>query len=485
MRLLATVQPVEGPVDFVDVVSNARDAGDDTMLFERGAAGAVSVAGIGCALDIVATEGGAAAEDPSGRVVDREEGTDRLLAAARLWTRIAGNAQGGPVLAIGGCAFRVDRDPGPPWQGFPAVLLRVPRLALRRQGDTTVAIRAGLDGSSAVDQSALAVPTAGPADGTSSPAVPFRAPAARRLVTEVPRPPHQWLSAVGAVVDELSRGCAVKAVLARELLVHADGPVDARSVLHALRGRHPSCFIYLIPGADGSALVGASPELLIERRGATAISQPMAGSAPRGRNAREDERIAGTLLSSAKERDEHAVVVNQMLERFRRAGARAVHASEVGLARLATIQHLATTIEAEFSPPAPTLLELCASLHPTAAVGGEPWAEAAGLIDEYERMDRGWYAGAVGWTDSAGDGELAVTLRCGLLWEDGVRLYAGGGLMRDSDPARELAETDLKFLALLDALRESPPRRRTTRLDDPPDSPSARSARRRSPSRAR
>jgi isochorismate synthase EntC len=120
--------------------------------------------------------------------------------------------------------------------------------------------------------------------------------------------------------------------------------------------------------------------------------------------------------------------------------------------RFTNIQHLATNVTAELTEPAADALDLAAALHPTPAVGGWPRAAADRLIDELEGLERGWYAGAVGWIDGRGDGEFAVALRCGLLWEDGARLYAGVGVMPDSDPARELEETDLKFKALLMAL---------------------------------
>jgi len=120
--------------------------------------------------------------------------------------------------------------------------------------------------------------------------------------------------------------------------------------------------------------------------------------------------------------------------------------------RFTNIQHLATSVDAELLDPPAEALDLAAALHPTPAVGGWPRDAADRIIDDLEAMERGWYAGAVGWTDGNGDGEFAVALRCGLLWEDGARLYAGVGVMPDSDPARELEETDLKFKALLSAL---------------------------------
>jgi salicylate biosynthesis isochorismate synthase/menaquinone-specific isochorismate synthase len=240
-------------------------------------------------------------------------------------------------------------------------------------------------------------------------------------------------------------------VLAREVLARGDGVVSAGMVVRGLRAAYPSCFTYLIAGADGTAFVGASPELLIRRTGTRAFAQPMAGSVARGASDAEDERLALLLTQSNKDADEHRVVSKFVVDALRPFSS-TVSARGPEVVRFTNIQHLATSVEADLKEPAADALTLAAALHPTPAVGGWPRAEADRLIDELEGMERGWYAGAVGWIDGRGDGELAVALRCGLLWEDGARLYAGVGVMPDSDPARELEETELKFKALLTAL---------------------------------
>jgi len=177
----------------------------------------------------------------------------------------------------------------------------------------------------------------------------------------------------------------------------------------------------------------------------------MAGSIARGATDSDDERLARQLTESAKDAVEHRVVANFVLEALRPFASK-VEAREPEVVRFTNIQHLATSVDAQLSQPPVDVLTLASALHPTPAVGGWPRDAADLLIDELEGMERGWYAGAVGWIDGRGDGELAVALRCGLLWEDGARLYAGVGVMPDSDPARELEETELKFKALLTAL---------------------------------
>jgi isochorismate synthase len=251
----------------------------------------------------------------------------------------------------------------------------------------------------------------------------------------------------------LRRGEASKVVLAREVVARGDGVVGAGAVLRALRTAHPSCFTYFLPGSDGTALVGATPELLVRRGGGHAAFLPMAGSSRRGADEAEDAALAGSLLHSAKDRREHAVVIAAITEALAPLCRRIDAPAAPEIARFTNIQHLASPISAELLDPPADVLELAAALHPTPAVGGHPRDPALALIDELEGLERGWYAGAVGWIDSRGDGELAVALRCGLLWEDGARLYAGVGVMPDSDPDAELAETELKLQALTGALR--------------------------------
>ena len=419
--------------DLIDLVSAARDNGHEVLLIERPMPDAVSVAALGKAFDLVAADGGVALEDLSGQVIDFEAGYDRLLAASRLWRRVCESLTG--AIAVGGFAYRPDREPSGAWSGFPALLLRVPALAVTRVRGRTYATALTADAVALLELSSMGV----------------RAPAARRLaVTEV-RSSVTWTAAVATAASRLRAGEAAKVVLAREVLARGDGVVSAAMVARSLRAAYPSCFTYLITGADGTAFAGASPELLIRRSGDRAFAQPMAGSVARGATDAEDDRLARQLEDSAKDAVEHRVVSEFVVDALR-PFARSVAARSPEVVRFTNIQHLATSVTAELTSPPADALELAAALHPTPAVGGWPREAADAMIDELEGMERGWYAGAVGWIDGNGDGEFAVALRCGLLWEDGARLYAGVGVMPDSDPARELEETELKFKALLTAL---------------------------------
>lgn len=423
--------------DLVELATAARDAGHEVALIERPMPDAVSVAGIGRWFDIVSTLDGVALEDAEGRQLDAESGPDRPAAAARLWSRLSERAgatrprvPATGLVALGGFGFDPGREPDQPWLGFPALLFRVPRLLVTRVRGRTFA---------SGDLSLLEFPPA------------FRGPGARQLVVRPARPPAEWCGAVAEAVRRLRCGEAEKVVLAREVVARADGVVAAGAVVRALRGSYPACFTYLVSGADGTAFAGASPELLVRRTGTTAVSQPMAGSTARGQDEEEDDALADRLRASAKDAAEHGVTatfVEEALARF----SSSVERGEPEVLRFTNIQHLATTVIARLVAPAAGALELAAALHPTPAISGFPRSAAERLIGELEGMERGWYGGAVGWIDGRGDGELAVAIRCGLLWEDGARLYAGNGVMPDSDPESELRETELKLRALLGAL---------------------------------
>ena len=395
---------------------------------------AVSVLGIGRRLDVVATPAGAQLEDASGRVLDREPG-EALVAAERLWRRVSAGeepADGPPgtgLIAIGGFAFDPGHELQPPWQGFAPLLFRVPELTLTRTRGRTYA---------GGDLSLLSAPKA------------YRGVPAHRL-TRTGDTAGGFERAVSRLTRRLSAGEAKKVVLARQVVAQGDGVLAAAAVVGSLRAAYPSCYSYLVPGEDGSVLVGASPELLVRRQGRIATSQPMAGSIARGADEAGDLALAGRLRDSRKDSSEHSITSAYVAERLAEV-ALDVSTSQVEVVKLASIQHLATTVVANLFDPAPSLLELAYRLHPTPAVNGDPKAAARALIAQLEGMERGWYAGAVGWMDARGDGELAVALRCGLLQDDRAMVYAGVGVMPDSDPAAELAESALKLRAILDAL---------------------------------
>src|SRR2546421_2528978 len=271
--------------DLIDLVAAARDAGHEVMLVERPMPDAVSVAALGRAYDLVSAPEGAALLGAAGEQLDFEPGPV-VAAAATLWARLAareGGAEHGPtgtgLVALGGFAFRPQREPAGPWAGFPALLLRVPALAVTRVRGRTYASPAVADA-----EELLEIPAS------------FRAPGARKLEITPARPAADWEAAVAEAGRRLAAGEAEKVVLAREVVAHADGAVAAAAVARALRAAYPACFTYLVTGGDGTAFIGASPELLVKRAGTLVTAQPLAGSVVRGADEAEDDRLAASLL---------------------------------------------------------------------------------------------------------------------------------------------------------------------------------------------
>jgi len=204
-------------------------------------------------------------------------------------------------------------------------------------------------------------------------------------------------------------------------------------------------------GRGERTFVGASPELLVRREGLRASTVALAGSAGRSAEPAIDDHLGERLLRSAKDREEQAIVTRRIERALDPHSVWIAASREPVLVRVANIQHLGTPIRAQLSEPV-SAIELAGALHPTPAVGGEPFAIARELIPRLEGLDRGWYAGPVGWTDANEDGEFCVALRCALLDGRVARLYAGVGVVADSDPAAELAETEVKLQALLPVL---------------------------------
>jgi menaquinone-specific isochorismate synthase len=291
--------------------------------------------------------------------------------------------------------------------------------------------------------------TVGPADRIGAdldPAVRSSSSPTSYTVTSS-RSPDAWCGAVAAAVDRLRSGALTKAVLAREIVIEADAPFDVVAVLERLRSAYPATMLYSVDG-----LVGATPELLVSRFGDVVRSHPFAGTTPRTGDPAADARAAASLLASAKDRAEHQITIDMVLDTVLPFCSYVDSEPEPSIVSLANVQHLATLVEGRLSSPPASALALVAALHPTPAVCGWPTAEALALITELEDLDRGRYTGAVGWVDADGDGRFGVAIRCAEIDGNRARLFAGNGIVADSDPATELAETRAKLQAMLGAV---------------------------------
>ncbi len=393
-----------------------------------------------------------------GEVLALEDsGPGRFASLAARWRRVAGAAladepdgpSGGGLVAVGGFAFDPAGGASRTWSGFAPASLVVPELSLARRGDLT----------------RLTVNVLVTADDTAEDA---GGRIARRLreLREVPLPlldpapvgdfevssplaPAHYEEAVARAVARIRNGEFQKVVLAREVEVHAPSAHDPAAVIGLLREAFPSSFVYAV-GRGEATFTGATPELLVRREGQRATTVALAGSTRRSADPAVDDHLGEQLLRSDKDREENAIVARRIARALRPHSVWVTVAPEPVVVKVANIQHLAAPIRAQLTAPVDAVT-LAGHLHPTPAVGAEP-AAALSVIPALEGFDRGWYAGPVGWTDASGDGEFCVALRCALLRGRVGRCYAGCGIVRDSDPSAELAETEVKLQVMLPAL---------------------------------
>ncbi len=432
----------------------ARDAEDPLARFAEtsdDARGFWSVPSRGLALaasgEVARIEARGSARFAEAAVTARELFADLRTGTA---TDAASDApEAGPVL-LGGFAFEESVSARGVWAGLPALRFALPeRLLVRCDEQRYQVLAARVGPETEIDTVVRRLRSQ-----TTCTAATAERHAAPSFAALADRAPDAYRRGVTAALAAIARGDFEKVVLARSCRVARRGPFDAAQVLAALRAQHPGCFVFGL-GFRESCFVGATPERLLRRDGLRVEASALAGSAPRGRTPDEDLRLARTLRESKKEQAEHEVVRRTIAAALAPA-CEAVDAPESpGLLQLDGIQHLHTRIEGRLrAGPGSDLLELAGRLHPTPAVGGAPRDAARAFLAAHEQLDRGWYAGGVGWLAPSGDGELAVALRCALLRGRRATLYAGAGIVEGSDPDAELAETRLKLRAALSALVE-------------------------------
>lgn len=361
------------------------------------------------------------------------DGAERFSRASRWWARACADAVvndsvlcpgSGPVVFA---SFAFDSNPG-------NSVLVVPEVVVgRRDGKTWVTVI-----SAGTPPQPLA-PTA-----TATPPTPGRVSsdvAGRQI--------GQWKASVTEAIARINAGELDKVVLARDVVVTSEQPLDPRHMLNRLAAAFPSCWAFCVDG-----LIGATPELLVRRIGDQVTSRVLAGTVRAGEDRNEDGRLAQELLGSDKDQEEHSYAVSSV------AAALSTHCTDLvvpirpSVLSLANVQHLATDVSGLLVDDTP-VLALAASLHPTAAVCGTPTERAFALIRRIEQLDRGRYAGPVGWMDANGDGEFGIALRCGVIERsipNRIRLFAGCGIVAGSDPAAEVEESEAKLLAMRHAL---------------------------------
>jgi salicylate biosynthesis isochorismate synthase len=437
--LVSVTAPTARYPDPVGAVIASRRAAEPWFALEQPDRDGLAIAGLGCVQAIEA------------------DGADRFSGVSQRWQELRADAQidavdgppGSGLAAFGGFAFAAEGGASPEWQGYAPGSMIVPEVSVVRQGGASWLT---LNAQVAPDDTADDV-TARMAARLQSlrhrPLPLFDPHPAGRYEVASPMPPAHYEEAVARAIQRIRAGEFEKVVLAREVDVHAPADHDPGAVFGLLREAFDSSYVYAV-GRGDATFIGASPELLIRREGQRATTVALAGSARRSADPAVDDHLGEQLMGSAKDREENAIVGRRIARTLRPFSVWVTAAPEPVVVKVANIQHLAAPIRAQLAAPMDAV-ELVGHLHPTPAVGAEP-AGALSVIPALEGFDRGWYAGAVGWTDASGDGEFLVALRCALLRGAVARCYAGGGIVRDSDPAAELAETEVKLQVMLPVL---------------------------------
>jgi isochorismate synthase len=418
-------------LDPLDVFAQA---GDDERIFWEHPDEGHAVAGVGAAWAFTATGTTPVAEAASAWRAYVEEAGLRAAGSEAPW--------GAGVLALGGFAFvpgvgRTGRA-GASWRGFPPARIVIPRVTVSRVGSTTWMATASP--GELREQAAAPVPKE-----TAHVPPP---PAHRMSVQEIP-PADEWKALVRRAADAVRDGAFTKVVLARALVVRGVGSTPAQ-VLRRLRVAYPGCTLFAVTAGD-CCFLGATPERLIRLRAGDVATEAVAGSAPRGAGAGEDRRLGEELRASPKERLEHAVVVDVVRGVMEEVCVQVKAPAEPELLRVANVQHLVTPLAGRLRDPL-SALDLVERLHPTPAVGGFPRHAALAWIERHEDLSRGWYAGPIGWINPDGEGEFAVAIRSAVMRGSEAVLFAGCGIVADSDPDQEYAESALKMRPLLEAL---------------------------------
>lgn len=435
-----TVASVTMPVDCEDpvaVVFASRKASEPWFCWEQPDRGVV-IAALGTVKTVAAdgperfTEVAAECAHLSGEAVVIDL-TDEDAHTAPLW--------------VGGFAFTDEGTRDSHWSSFEPASMNLPAVSISGSG-AGAAMTVNMVVGEGEDASPVATAAAARVASLDSSPMPMIDPhPAQRPSIESSRTPDEFEHSVTAAVSRIRSGEIDKVVLAREVVVRSGSAHDPAAIFAALREGFPNCFNFCV-GTPEAAFIGASPELLVRCSGRTVSTVGLAGSTRRSSDPSVDAHLAEKLLTSPKNRGEQGLVVERIVKALSRISVWVEAAEEPGIVKVANIQHLATPVVAQLSQPR-TAIELAGILHPTPAVGGEPWKKASRVMDEVEGLDRGWYAGPVGWMDGSGDGEFCVALRSALLRDREARLFAGVGIVSDSDPAAELAETEMKLGALL------------------------------------
>jgi len=348
---------------------------------------------------------------------------------------------------IGGFRFDAMSHASDNWAGFPDGLLSLPRIVISCEPpDLVITVNVFVKSEMNIESVQTESVNMLKALFEQSPSEHVKNTS--DVIEETPR--EEWKQSVHQALEAMNGKRIRKVALARMAKARSQSPIVPEDVLRSLINNYPMCRVFAICHS-GNCFIGASPEELVSLHGSTVTSTCLAGSAPRGISEYEDSHFSEGLMESAKEREEHEIVVDWVSEHLRDLCQELQWNKTPEVLRLGNVQHLATRFMGTSKTDA-TILDFVGALHPTPAVGGFPLEPSLELIRRAETFDRGWYAGPVGWVNGNGLGEFAIALRCALIREKNAFLYAGAGIVSASDADREYEETTLKLKPLLTAL---------------------------------
>ncbi len=382
---------------------------------------------------------------------------DSSLAINRAWRNLVDKTTihnvykeiGSGMLSMGGLTFDPKKEKTALWKNYPAYELIVPKITITQAEVTYLTINLKIDATSNIEE--LTKEVSALIDLLLTKDMDFSIQP-RTVKSKVEIEPEEWKESVSLARDTIIAEKAKKIVLAREMRLTFDDQIIVGDVLEKLIETQPNSYIFAIEkGSD--CFVGATPERLVKVTGNELLSTCLAGTSPRGATAKEDEILATDLLNDAKNREEHDYVVQMIKGSIDSSCENIKIPNEPIIYPLPNLQHLYTPVTADLKA-GNTIIDLVKKLHPTPALGGLPNEVALQFIRDHERLDRGWYGAPVGWLDDRFNGEFAVAIRSGLIQADEASVFAGCGVMKDSDPELEYEETNVKFLPMLNVLEE-------------------------------
>lgn len=426
--------------------------------------GGLTIAGIGIAAEVFAppileNEGSSA---PAGYRFDEIERRARLLFAGAIFQHAGPTAEDNgrdfwhthparPRL-FGGFAFQDDFIPDNTWSVFSPAQFVIPHFqVVQSSRQTFMTINTFVGEDEDVAESLAGLKEALMAQIAAAVGHSQAKPLGRPMI-RYPMPPETWKSIVNRAACAIQEGLLEKVVLSRVCEVRSNEPIDGAATLDYLNKQYSDCYRFLFEPAPYHAFFGATPELLVRKNGDRMDSMALAGSIARGRSPAEDHALAGQLLDSTKDRHEHQLVTEAILLNLQDMITDLSVPPEPVVLSLQNIQHLLTPIQGRVKSDKTSTLTLTRRLHPTPAMGGVPAGDAMVFLRENEPVPRGWYAAPIGWIDSQGDGVFAVAIRSAVTQHNRAWLYAGAGIVEDSQAENEWAETALKFLPMLGAL---------------------------------